>query len=215
LEGVTLFVSDLHLTYGEDSSRFSGLEQFISRNDVRNFVILGDLFNAPGDAEKILADYDGVKAVDVIFSRLGISDETVNVFFVKGSQAHDPMNFDLNVQQDTVSFNTIGKCTRFSSNETRIITIHGDEAFGGLHGYIVSSLTGRPYLEYWWKDLMDLDDEEWVIMGHSHSPDIDYIRRVANTGGWTDIFGFGPPKGRGILLINNDITLVKISDKLT
>ncbi len=214
LEGAALFLGDLHLTYGEDSSRFSGLAQFISRNVVRNIIFVGDLFDSPHEAKKILDSRDSVDAVHVIFSRLGLSDETVKLYFVKGFQAHDPKEFDLNVQQDGVTFRTMGKCARFSNSEARVITIHGDDAFGGLHGFIFSYITGRPYLEAWWKDMLNLDDEEWVIMAHSHSPDIDYSRRVANTGGWTDIFGFGPPKGRGVLLVNEEVALVNISDQL-
>lgn len=214
LDGAALFLGDLHLTYGEDSSRFSDLPKFISRNAVRNIIFVGDLFDTPHDAEKILDARNGIDAVHAIFNHLQLSDETVKLYFVKGFQAHDPKEFDLNVQQDGITFRTMGKSARFSNNDTRVITIHGDDAFGGLHGFIFSYITGRPYLEAWWKDMVNLNDEEWVIMGHSHSPNINYSRRVANTGGWTDIFGFGPPTGRGILLVNEEVTLVNISDQL-
>lgn len=214
LEGATLFLGDLHLTYREDSFRFSGLAQFILRNEVRNLIIVGDLFDTPGEAKKILDSHENIEAAQVIFNRLGLHDETVKAYFVKGFLAHDPKDFNLNIQQDGVTFRTMGKCARFYNSETRVITIHGDDAFGGLHGFIFSSITGRPYLEAMWKDMMNLNDEEWVIMAHSHNPDIDYSRRVANTGGWTDIFGLGPPKGLGILLVNEEVTLVNISDQL-
>lgn len=211
LEGVTLFLGDIHLTFEEDSSRFSGVSQFILRNEVRNLIFVGDLFNSPYEAEKIIGSKDGVDAVHIILSSIGLKEETVKVYFVKGFQSHDPKDFDLNVQQDGVIFRTMGKCVRFSNNETNVTTIHGDDAFGGLHGSIFSYVTGRPYFEAWWKDIMNIDDEEWVIMGHSHSPGIDYSRRVANTGGWTNRFGFEPSKGQGILLINEEISLVNVS----
>jgi len=52
----------------------------------------------------------------------------------------------------------------------------------------------------------------WVVMAHSHAPGIDYSMRVANTGGWTDLLGLGPPRGMGVLLADGDVALVKIVD---
>ncbi len=211
LIGTTLFLGDIHLTFGEDSSRLSGISQFILSNEVKNLIVVGDLFNSPQDAEKILGTKYGVDSAHIILNSIGLTDENIKVYFVKGFQGHDPTEFDLNVQQDEVSFRTMGKCARFFNNKTNVTTIHGDDAFGGLHGFIFSQMLGKPFFEAWWKDIMNIDDEEWVIMGHSHSPGIDYSRRVANTGGWTNRFGFEPSKGQGILLINEEISLVNVS----
>lgn len=81
---------------------------------------------------------------------------------------------------------------------------------GAGHGLVYAYLTGRPYLKALWKDAMGLDHAEWVIMGHSHIPGIDASRRVANTGGWTNLYGLSPPRGMGVLVTNGTVSLVKI-----
>ncbi len=211
LEGPTLFIGDLHLSHGEDPSRFLGLAQFVSDRGVENLVIVGDLFDSPRNARKILGSSSDEDAVHTILRYLGLNDSVVKLYFVKGSPAHDPKEFDLNYNGEGLVFRTLGKCVRFFTDGVTVLSVHGDDVFGGLHGLIFSSLAGRPYLEAWWKDVMGLDDEEWVIMAHSHNPDIDYSRRVANTGGWTHQSGLGPPSGRGILA-KGEITLVIVKD---
>lgn len=213
LEGPTLFIGDLHLTQGEDSSsRFMGLAQFVSNQGVKNLVFVGDLFDSPDDAQEILGSSSSEGAVHIILRLLGLNGSTAKLYFVKGSSTHDPKEFDMNLQREELLFKTVGKCARFSNSGVTVLVIHGDDVFGGLHGLIFSYLTGRPYLEAWWKDVMKLDDEEWVIMAHSHTPGIDYSNRVANTGGWTDLLGFGPPRGRGILLADGEVSLLIIKD---
>ncbi len=210
LEGPTLFISDLHLTHNEDYSRFSNLPSFILARGIRNLVIVGDLFNSPSDSLKILGEVGDEANANKISHLLGLNGTIQHLYFVKSSRSHDPAEFNLTFRDEGFEFRTLGKCARFTNNDTGVLTIHGDDAFGGLHGFIFSYLTGRPFLEGWWKDVIKIDDDEWVIMGHSHVPGIDYSRRVANTGGWTDLLGFGPPRGSGILLLEEEVMLVNV-----
>lgn len=209
LEGPTLFIADLHIIREEDSSRLLDLAPFISINGVGNLVIVGDFFDSPADAQRLLGSSSDRDAVQVMLRLLGLNGSSINLYFLRGSEAHDPKDFDLN-WSDGLIFKTLGECARFSIDGVKVIALHGDDAFGGLHGFIFSYLTGRPYLEAWWKDVMGLDDAEWVFMAHSHMQGIDYSRRVANTGGWTELFGFGPPRGMGILVAEGEVNLMKI-----
>ena len=209
LKGSTLFIADLHIAFEEDSSRLSGLAQFISINDVRNLVILGDFFDSPHDAERILGSLREENAVQMMLRLLGLNGSGVNIYFVRGSEVHDPKDFDLNLENGSF-FKTLGKSARLSIDGVKVLALHGDDAFGGLHGLIFSYLTGRPCLEAWWKMTMKLHDDEWVFMAHSHMPSIDYSRRVANTGGWIDVFGFSPQRGMGLLVADGEVGLVKI-----
>jgi hypothetical protein len=210
LVGPTLFVGDLHLTAGEDSGvRLFALSHFVADGDVENLVIVGDLFDSPGDVDRILVSSGGDEAARAIMDRLGLQGRAVRVFYLKGSPSHDPQDLEIDYEGGVFLFRTVGRCASFSGEGVKMLVVHGDDVFGGLHGLIFSYLAGRPYLEAWWKDLMGVDSGGWVLMAHSHVPGIDYSRRVANTGGWTDVLGFGPPRGTGILVADGDVELVR------
>lgn len=209
LEGPTLFIADLHVAREEDSPRFLGLAEFISANHVRNLVIVGDLFDSPDDAWRLLGSSTGREASQAIRRVLGLGNGTVNLYFLRGTEMHDPRDLDLNLSEEPI-FRTLGKYTRFTIDGVRVLATHGDEALGAGHGLLFSYLTGRPYMEALWKNAMGLDDAEWVIMGHSHMPGIDEARRVANPGGWTDLFGFSPPRGMGLLIAEGKVSLLQV-----
>lgn len=206
LDGSTLFIGDLHLGRPDDSERFSDLAGFISRHNVTNVVIVGDLFNSPRDTRRVLDSSTGGEAAQLILQRLGLSNIRIHVYLVRGN--HDPANVVL-IQAEM--FKAFDEPVRFSIDGVRILAAHGHEAFDAFLGFIVSCLAGRPYLEAWWKDVMELDREEWVVMGHTHMPDIDYSRRVANPGGWIDFHGFPLPRDAGVLVANGNVDLVQIS----
>lgn len=208
--GKALFLGDLHLRASDGPSKFAGLSDFLRREKVTSMIFAGDLFDSPSEAEKLLSTKSDEGKVQAILSILGIETSNVSTYFIRGSPVHDPPNLELTVQTGGLSFVSVGKCARFLIDNVSVTALHGDDAFGGLHGLLFAYLTGRPFLEGWWKERIGLSDSEWVVMAHSHVPGIDEVHRVANTGGWTDLLGFGPPKGKGILIAEGTVRLVTI-----
>lgn len=208
LEGSTLIVADLHLARVDSPSRLSGLAGFVAERGVRSLVIVGDLFASPGDAERLLGSSTGRDAQRVILGLLGLNGSRVDLYFLRGSRGHDPAGFNLTLV-DKPSFRTLGKVGRFSVGGVRVLALHGDEVFTPAHGFVLSYLAGRPFIEALWKGWMGLDPEEWVVLAHSHMPGIDYTGRVANTGGWTDLLGLNP-RGMGVFVADGQVSLERI-----
>ena len=178
LNGPSLFISDLHLRADEHFRHSSSLRQFLETRHVSNLIVVGDLFDSPEDAEKIMSNDSPAPIADT----LGFDGLSLKVFFVQGSPPHDPK--DLNIFSGT-SVTSLGRCAILEINHLRVVAFHGhDLSWKGAIGHAWDRFLSSLSLERAWKRLAGVADSDWVIFGHTHLPGIDEKHRVANCGGW-------------------------------
>lgn len=212
LEEPVLFIGDLHVTNDDDGRRFENLRAFITDRGVGSLVILGDLFDTPGDYYALEKNEEGeLGSAKALMHILGLEGLRLNTYVVWGG-IHDPNDLELEVSYDGIGLQTLGTCARIGIGEVQVWALHGHEVFGGVDGFIASTLAGKPYLEGVWKDLTELPEGLWIIAAHSHVPGLNTEARVANTGGWTRVPLMQPATGKGILVKDGTVRLVSVTE---
>jgi UDP-2,3-diacylglucosamine pyrophosphatase LpxH len=207
LKGSALFISDLHLRAEEPFEYSESLHELLERRHVSNLVVVGDLFDSPKDAWRILDKSSSPKIGGI----LGLDDLPVRIFLVEGSPPHDPSPKNGAVF-DGASLTPVGRCAILNFNGIRVVAYHGHDLSrkGAIaHGWnrFISPLS----LERAWKYLAGVPDQDWVIFGHTHIPGIDAKHRVANCGGWQAKGFLVRPARTGIYLSpeNDSLEVVK------
>jgi predicted phosphodiesterase len=158
--------------------------------------IVGDLFDSPGDARKIMAE----DPEHSIARLLGFDGLPIKVFFVQGSPPHDPSPKD-QAAFASASIIPLGGCAILDFNPMKVIAYHGhDLSLKGAIGHGWDRFISRLSLERAWKRQAGVADSDWVIFGHTHLPGIDEKHRVANCGGWQSIGLLVRPACTGIFL---------------
>lgn len=196
LTGNTLFISDLHLKDGQSFEFAKDLKDFIEAKHVSNLLIVGDLFDSPSYALKVLNN----PSFAVPSKVLGVDGLPVKVFWVIGSPSHDPVNIGAN-QTEGGKLTILGQCASITCNRVRILAYHGHDlsaigAFAHAWDRFISKLS----LERLWKKLANVDRATWIVFGHTHIPGLDSEERVANCGGWMTVPLLVRPSRTGIFL---------------
>lgn len=165
--------------------------------------VVGDLFQSPGDARKIMAK----DPTNSIAGLLGFDSLPIKVFFVHGSPPHDPQ-----AREQTIFAGTpiipLGGCAILDFNRLKVIAYHGhDLSLKGAIGHGWNRFISKLSLERAWKRRAGVADSDWVIFGHTHLPGIDAKHRVANCGGWQSIVFLVRPACTGIFLSQENDSL--------
>jgi len=171
LSGNTLFISDLHLRAPTPFPFTKELRTCVERENIKNLVIVGDLFHSPSDAEKILQTDDNLEF-------LGLQDISLKTYWIIGSPRHDP-------RDPTTNLNVVGDCAIFTHNGISVVAYHGHDLSmkGGIaHG--INRFISPLIVEKMWRRLAGVDKNSWVIFGHTHIPGLDMKSRIANCGAW-------------------------------
>jgi len=180
LDGNALFVSDLHLRADTPFAYSAILHELLKSRRVSNLIVVGDLFDSPDDAQKILSNASS-RTVDDI---LGLDELPAKAFFVNGSPPHDPPPENRTIF-DGSGLIPIGRCAILNFNGMRAVTYHGhDLSLKGAIGHGWDRFISKLSLERAWKRIAGVPEQDWVIFGHTHIPGIDTKHRVANCGGW-------------------------------
>ncbi len=194
LTGNTLFISDLHIRARRSFEFASDLRSFIEQNHVSNLVIVGDLFQSPKDARKILGD----SPITATMKILGLDGLFARVFWVTGSRGHDPPNIGLSQVGDG-DLNVLGQSASLKCGHLDIIAYHGhDLSIIGAVGHAWDRFIAKLSLERVWRRLAKVNETVWVVFGHTHIPGLDDKQRVANCGGWQRVPLLVRPSGTGI-----------------
>ena len=209
LSGKTLFISDLHLTAEPALEKQFNLDF----SNVQNVVIVGDFFHSEedfwsfGDTEQ--------EVFEKVLSQIIPSDFTGKIFYIN-ALTHDPQV--LETQELSFGSSTlylVGRYGKFTVNSFSVVAYHGDQLHGGIIGGGISWLAGKfgfPLpLERLGKKRFGIDEDTWVMNGHSHVPGIDQQARVANTGSFVGApfnkFIFQVHVGTGILFDGDRVEL--------
>lgn len=196
LEGPTMFISDLHLIADSPFPYARNIRELLDARDVSNLVIVGDLFDSPEDARKIMSGEPNLAISNI----LGYGGLPVQVFFVQGSPPHDPNPSEVDVFNGT-NVVRLGTCAILDFGRVTVVVYHGhDLSFKGALGHGWDRFISNLSLERAWKRLAGVPDSDWVIFGHTHIPGIDEKHRVANCGGWQTVRCLVQPARTGIFL---------------
>lgn len=180
LDGNALFISDLHLRACQPFVYSAALHELMKNRHVSNLIVVGDLFDSPRDARKILDKATSPAIGDI----LGLDDLPVKAFFVNGSPPHDPPSEERAIFDGTPLV-PVGRCAILRFNDMQIVVFHGhDLSLKGAVGHGWDRFISRLSLERAWKHLAGARGQDWVIFGHTHIPGIDAKHKVANCGGW-------------------------------
>jgi UDP-2,3-diacylglucosamine pyrophosphatase LpxH len=181
LTGNVLFISDLHLRAAHPFEYSDNLHRLLEQRHVSNLVVVGDLFDSPEDAEKML-NADRATALPGV---LGADGLPVSLFFVHGSPQHDP---DSDQGLTAAHFRLLGQCAIISCGNFKIVACHGhDMSWKGMFGHGWDRFVAPLSLEKTWKQFARVPKSDWVILGHLHIPGVDAKDRVANCGGWQTV----------------------------
>jgi UDP-2,3-diacylglucosamine pyrophosphatase LpxH len=211
LDGPSLFISDLHLRADRPFTYSQSLRQFLEARHVSNLIIVGDLFDSPQDAQKIMAK----GAAHPINNFLGFDELRIKVFFVFGSPPHDPTPRDRAIFTGT-SIIPLGKCAILDFKQLRVVVYHGhDMSWKGAIAHSWDRFISKLSLERAWKRRSGVADSDWVIFGHTHIPGIDAKHRVANCGGWQSKGFLVRPACTGIFLSpeNDSLEIVNFAER--
>jgi predicted phosphodiesterase len=208
VKGNSLFISDLHLRADQPFAYSAALHDLLQRRHVSNLIVVGDLFDSPIDARKILDKVTSPSISDI----LGLDDLPAKVLFVDGSPPHDPSPKE-RVVFDESPLVPVGRCAILSFNGMWVVAYHGhDLSLKGAVGHGWNRFISKLSLERAWKHLAGVPGQDWVIFGHTHIPGIDAKHRVANCGGWQSI-GFLVHPARTCIYLspeNESIEVVKV-----
>ncbi len=204
LSAPSLFVSDLHLSENIEARTYSRIGKFIRENNILNIIIVGDLFNSPNAYRYASYSELIVKAINA----LNISN--VNVYYVLGSPIHDPKIPIEEFNFKDVKVYVTGYIARFNMDNVTIVAYHGDDFSRiGAVSFILSYIIRKPFLEEIWRKAAGIEDNVWLICGHTHIPKIDYKSKIANCGGWRTLPIIKTPIGYGVI-VDSNVSLIKI-----
>lgn len=211
LSGKTLFISDLHLT-----AKPALDEQFnLDFSDVANVIIVGDFFNQPEDFASFGNSEE--KSFRAVLSEIVPANFAGKIFFIHALN-HDPQGLETQkLSFEKFEFFHIGEYGKFNVNGTSIVAYHGHQLHSGIIGGGISWLAEKVGqslpLERLGKKRFGIDQETWVISGHSHVPGIDQEAKVANTGSFVGApfnkFIFRIHIGTGVLFDGDKVELLE------
>lgn len=209
LSGRTLFVSDLHI---------DDINDLDFDLEGENIVIVGDLFNSESgffNLGKSNEERFKILAQNLVKD----SSDRVNIYYVSASKFHDAFIGELKKEFEKVKFYSIGKEARFSLEGVSVVVLHGDQFNNtGVVPCAVSYFSGlifrEPLLvEKIFKSLSGINNDTWLISGHSHVPALDSANRVANCGSRTGVPFFGQilqiPKRTGVLFDGGKASIIR------
>ncbi|MDP2641314.1 MAG: hypothetical protein Q8P39_02115 [Candidatus Yanofskybacteria bacterium] len=210
IPGSALFISDLHL------KALQKREISLDAMGAETIVILGDFFDSEWDfrgfgdtnEERV---WNGLKE----FLPEGYQGR---VYFIS-AHTHDPDLEQFSFEREGISFIYGGKMGKFTVAGTPVIGFHGNELAQGWAGGGIawsSRQIGIPLpLERLAKKALGIDEDTWLIAGHSHVPAFHEGSRTANTGSFAGVpfnVFFQIHVGTGILVDAQGAQMVLFQD---
>ncbi len=188
----SIIVSDLHCT--NECKPLCRILEISQKNSVGTIIIIGDLFD----------DMHFNVSCKVVIARIKkylskcIENLPVNIeiIYVTSRASHDPILQNNCVEKIKINgkqvylkfFNSpiIAKIDKYKVFLTHgeIIVKNGAIAF--LVNNIMRRLGMELFLEKMLRKKLGLDDETFLVMGHTHIEGIDLRHLVANTGSWKE-----------------------------
>ncbi|MHA1626438.1 MAG: hypothetical protein ACTSVF_04790 [Candidatus Asgardarchaeia archaeon] len=186
-----LIVSDLHLS--ESSDPIEGISDFLNKKGIENLVIAGDFIEHHREISK-----DELKPfISMGLKKIGLEKSELKVVYLTSLSSHDPIireeKVSIKYEDGPLVIVLRGYCRIFIGGHSFVV-LHGDYSVrnGALAGFInlvASTLGKKLFLERLLRRILRVENDEWLVMGHTHIPGIDEEDRVANCGSWSSHIG--------------------------
>ena len=180
-DGKVLIISDLHL---ESNPRdLSCIGDYLKESGISHFIVNGDLF------DKMHKDKFKSELLEEGKRRMAIEENPpYNIIYIPAVYNHDPY-LEASVKQ----FQENGYETavlkwglKLKTEEDLFYIFHGDYAVsnGIVVPALINKITSTLFFEDLAKWVIKADNDNWVILGHSHISGINYEKKTANSGCW-------------------------------
>lgn len=176
-EGRVLIISDLHLD--RNSRDLNCIGDYLEKSNISYLILNGDLF------DKLHRKKFEDKFLIEIKQRLGIKNYSeLKIIYILALYNHDP-HFKENIKESKESLILRG-ILKLKTGDDLFYIFHGDYAASNGIGImsLANKITSKLLFERLAKNAIKAENNNWVILGHSHIPGIDYERKLANSGTW-------------------------------
>lgn len=178
----TLVISDLHLE--SNPRNLNCIGNYLEENKIPLLVLNGDIFDKQHKKEFKEEFLDNIK------EELEIKDKfPSDIVYNLSLYNHDPYlkKESKGFQINNIKVNVIQGILKLKIEEETFYIFHGDYIMSNSIGIaaLINKLTSNLIWERLAKKVIMAEEDDWVILSHSHIPGIDYQRKLANTGSWT------------------------------
>ncbi len=204
-----LIVSDLHIQ--PSNIAFKPLKKIIESKNIKYLIIAGDFIEYK---HKKIEKENLSKILAKILRKLEIH-EKLTIFYVPSNTSHDPKISENTVLElNSTKIYILNDVLKLVLRNFTLYVTHGDYASrdGAIAATInrILKLFGKKlFLENLLKKILKLEQDSWLIMGHTHLPGIDGQKKVANCGAWGRHF-LRKESNTAILIENGNIKLVRV-----
>ena len=207
LDGKILIFSDTHLKPGRSLPR--KLTNFIIMNNIKYIVVAGDLL----DYKHKLNNKELFDVLSKVFLNLKNTD-VGKIFYITSTTSHDP-RID-GIREIDLGFSKIILIPGVLKLETSVGIIHISHcdyvcrhgAIARMLNSILGKLGKKLYIERLARKAFGVDDNSWVICGHTHIAGIDHSQKIGNPGGWKSKLWV--KRADMAIIVDQDIKLIKI-----
>ena len=210
-EEKVMIISDLHLE--SNPRNLNCIGDYLKENDISLLIINGDLF------DKMHKEEFKEELLEEARGRLAIKEDLpCDIIYILALYSHDPY-----LEEESKSFRENDKeidvlrgILKLKAEDELFYIFHGDYVLNNIGlglASLINKLTSNLFYERLAKMVIGAEKEEWVMLGHSHVPGIDYERKVANSGLWIErIYS---PTDTAILIeveeeLEPEVTLIEI-----
>ena len=188
---IIAIISDLHIE--NNPKNLTCIGNFLKKLNIQLLIIDGDLFDELNLRKLTINEIKSY--LNYAIDRLGLESSNVKkIYYITALFNHDPIiENDLNISLN--KFNILmhrGMAILYFCN-SKIYILHGDYVIrNGILAAIInvfSTLFNKSLVfEKFTKSVLNISEDSWIILGHSHLPGIDYVNKIVNLGSWIDRF---------------------------
>ncbi|ABW02392.1 metallophosphoesterase family protein [Caldivirga maquilingensis] len=213
-----LVVSDLHTD--ANSSDLTVISELTRRSEIDVIVIAGDLF----DRRVKVNDNELRVLLHQATLRLGLintNGSELTLIYVRSESSHDPGikgGESIKIAKfSNVLVVTVPRIIKvnFPNCSNAVYIAHGDYTvsnglLAGLINIIPLTLLKLPIVELITRRVLNVNNGDWVIIGHTHLPVISSRFKVANPGSWKGILFVKPYNGYVLIKCINSRLVAKL-----
>ncbi|MEZ0346645.1 MAG: hypothetical protein ABWK01_08855 [Infirmifilum sp.] len=188
-----LICSDLHCRSGRHCYQFKLIIEALLHLKGDCLVIAGDLF------EDLHYHINNTRFIQEL-QKLGFPENpNFETVFTPSFSSHDPLLNEGSISVGSGNIH-VRRVARINTGEEKIVVTHGDIILpNGAAAYLVNrigNILGKKLLlEDKLKHKIGVRDE-WFVMGHTHIPGLDPLRKLGNPGSWKFEWRGGVPYWR-------------------
>ncbi len=180
--GTYVVVSDVHLWYSVPEIKYIG--DLCRKVNATALIVAGDLFE---ERRRVTTPQELVDLYERALTALNLWNSVNFVVHVLSMSSHDYdlWNSSTVVKVRGVNILIVEGILILEVDRSRVYVLHGDYLCrNGFVAHVINRVFGDLFLERLGRSVLKLGRGDWLIMGHTHIPGIDYGSKVVNCGSW-------------------------------